>query len=129
MFRHLRNIALLLHVQRPSRHKNCRVGGLMCGNQHTEIQLQTVFYLGFSMCSSTYPWKKNIFYQRTNLIIMHYIALLAKIGNCCSMVWARRQGQWKGKNSSLSFVEEAAKKLCVVLQCILDMIFYARILQ
>ena len=32
-------------------------------------------------------------------------------GNCCSMVWVHRQGQWKGKYFSLSFSEEAAKKL------------------
>ena len=49
---------------------------------------------------------------------MHYIASLAKFGNCCSLVWVRRQGQWKGKNFSLSFSEEAAKTLRVVLQCI-----------
>ena len=34
------------------------------------------------------------------------------------MVWGHRQGQWKGKNFGISFSEEAAKKLCVVLQCI-----------
>ena len=48
------------------------------------------------------------------LIIMYYIASLAKFGNCCSMVWARRQGQWKGKNFGISFSEEAAKQLRVV---------------
>ena len=51
-------------------------------------------------------------------IELYYIALLAKFGNCCSMVWVRRQGQWKGKNFSDSFLEEAAKKLRVVLRCI-----------
>jgi len=49
---------------------------------------------------------------------MHYNASLAKFGNCCSMVWAHRQGQWKGRKFSLSFSEEAAKVLCIVLQCI-----------
>ena len=34
------------------------------------------------------------------------------------MVWAHRQGQWKGKCFSLSFSEETANKLRVVLQCI-----------
>ena len=29
MLGHLRNVALLLRVQRSSRHKNCRIGGLM----------------------------------------------------------------------------------------------------
>ena len=32
------------------------------------------------------------------------------------MVWVHRQGQWKGKYFSLSFSEEVAKKLRVVLQ-------------
>ena len=32
---HLRNVALLLRAQRSSRHKNCRIGGLMFDNQHT----------------------------------------------------------------------------------------------
>ena len=49
---------------------------------------------------------------------MYYIASLAKFGNCCSMVWARRQGQWKGRKFSRTFSEEAAKMLCIVLQCI-----------
>ena len=29
MLRHLKNVALLLRAQRSSRHKNCRIGGLM----------------------------------------------------------------------------------------------------
>ena len=33
------------------------------------------------------------------------------------MVWARKEGQWKGKNCNLSFSEEVEKKL-YVLQCI-----------
>ena len=48
---------------------------------------------------------------------MYYITSLAKFGNHCRIVWAHRQGQWKGKNYSLSFPEEAGKKLCVP-QCI-----------
>ena len=51
-------------------------------------------------------------------VIMYYIASLAKFGNCCSIVWVRRQGHWKGKNLGISFSEEAAKKLHIVLQCI-----------
>ena len=39
--------------------------------------------------------------------MMDYITSLAKFG--CSMVRARRQGQWKGKNFVISFLEEAAK--------------------
>ena len=33
--RHLRNVAPLLRAQRPSRHKNCRIGGLMFDIQRT----------------------------------------------------------------------------------------------
>ena len=42
-------------------------------------------------------------YYRTSLIIMHYIASLAKFGNRCSTVWGRRQDQWRGNNYTLSF--------------------------
>ena len=35
ILRHLRSVALLLRAQRSSRHKNCRIGGLMFDNQHT----------------------------------------------------------------------------------------------
>ena len=34
---------------------------------------------------------------------MYYIASLAKFGNRCSTVWARRQDQWESNNYSLSF--------------------------
>ena len=37
--------------------------------------------------------------------------LLVKFGLLLQMVQARRQGRWKGKNFSLSFSEEVAKKL------------------
>ena len=37
---HLRNVALLLRAQRSSRHKNCRIGGLMFDNQHTQWRSQ-----------------------------------------------------------------------------------------
>ena len=47
----------------------------------------------------------------------------SQIGDCCSMIWTCRQGQWKGKNSCISFLEEAAKKLCIVLQCIFELDF------
>ena len=52
---------------------------------------------------------------------MYFIVSLAKFGSCCSMVWARRQGQWKGKNYFLS--EKAGKKLHIVLQCIFGLDF------
>ena len=41
---------------------------------------------------------------KTSLIIMYYIASLAKFGNCCGMTWARKQGQWKGKNFGSDFL-------------------------
>ena len=43
---------------------------------------------------------------------MYYITSLAKFGNCCSMVWVHRQGQWKGKNFSLSFRGGSKKVAC-----------------
>ena len=49
MVGHLRNIALLLHAQRSSRHKK---GGLMF-DSILEIQLQAVFYLEFSKRNTT----------------------------------------------------------------------------
>ena len=53
MVRHLRNMALLLCTQLSSRHKNCRIGGLMFDSIIIlEIQLQTVFYPGFSKRST-----------------------------------------------------------------------------
>ena len=84
-----------------------------------EIQLQTVFYPGFSNITSVQApilGKKILLADKYDNHVLYHTA--SQFGNCCSMVWARRQGQWKGKNFSLSFSEEAAKKLCVVLQCI-----------
>ena len=43
---------------------------------------------------------------------MYYIVA----SNCCSMVWARMQCQWKAKKYCLSISEEAEKKLFA--QCI-----------
>ena len=56
------------------------------------------------------------------------IIIILGIGNCCSMVWAHRQGQRKRRNFSLSFSEEAAKMLCLVYNAFLDVIFYSHIL-
>ena len=74
-----------------------------------EIQLQIVFYPGYTqqmkycICSSTSFRRKESIYYRTSLMIMYYIASLAKFGNCCSTVWACRQDQWEDNNYSLSF--------------------------
>lgn len=40
-----------------------------------------------------------------------------------------RQGQWKGKNFSLSFSGEAAKKLHIVYNAFLNVIFYLCVLE
>ena len=53
---------------------------------------------------------------------------------CDREMWvflARRQGQWKGENFSLSFLEEAAKMLRVVLHMMYfsNVIFYPCVLQ
>ena len=50
--------------------------------------------------------KKKRFYYWTSVIIMYYIVSLAKFGNCCTMVWAHRQGQWKSKNFGIPFSED-----------------------
>ena len=105
--RTLKKRCALFARKRSSRHKKFN------SKQSSTWILATKYYI----CSSTSPWKK-IFYWRTSLIIVYYITLLAKFGNCCSMVWAHRQGQWKGKNYTLSFSEEPERRLCVVLQCI-----------
>ena len=68
-----------------------------------EIQLQTVFYLGYSKRNITSVQapvlgKKNPLMDKSD-----NIASLAKFDNRCSTVWARRQDQWEGNNYSLSF--------------------------
>ena len=52
------------------------------------------------------------------MIIMYYIALLAKFGNCCSIVWAYRP--MKGQELWYFLFGGGAKKLHVVLQCIFE---------
>ena len=66
--RTLRNIALLLHMQRSSRHKNCRMGGLMFD----------------SICLKFNSKQSSIWIQ----IIMYYITLLAKFEHGMGS-WAR----------------------------------------
>ena len=56
---------------------------------------------------------------------MYYIASLAKFGNRCSTVWARRQDQWEGNNYSLSFRRMRTKIYALFLQ----RIFYPRLLR
>ena len=58
---------------------------------------------------------------------LYYIVSLAKFGNCCSMTWARRQGQWKGKY--FHFGEGGKKSYALFYNVFSDLIFYPRILQ
>ena len=61
---------------------------------------------------------------------MYYIASLAKFGNCYSMTSAVGKANGKGKNFGISFSEEAAKKIHIVLQCNFRHDFiYLRVLQ
>ena len=86
MLGHLRNVVLMFRTQRSSRHKNCRIGGLMFHNQYTNLTpnspLHGIQQTKYYICSSTYSW-------RISLLIKYYIALLAKLSNRCSMVWTR----------------------------------------
>jgi len=60
---------------------------------------------------------------------MYYITSLAKFGHCCSMVWARRQGQWKDKTFGIFFSEEAAKSYALFYNVFSDVIFHPRVVQ
>ena len=60
-----------------------------------------------------------------NHVIYH--ASLAKFCNSCSMVWARMQSQWIGKNYCLSFPEEAEESY--PQNVISDVTYYPCILQ
>ena len=42
---HLRNVALLLRAQRSSRHKNCRIGGLMFDNINIPSGVAKIGYI------------------------------------------------------------------------------------
>ena len=58
MLGHLRNVALRFRMQRSSRHKNCRIGGLMFHNQYTNLTpnstLHGIQQTKYYICSSTY---------------------------------------------------------------------------
>ena len=125
MVGHLRNVALLLCAQRSSRHKNCRIGGLMF-DSIIILQLQTVFYPGYKYCIFQAPTlgKKILLADKSDNHVLYDIT--SQVWQLLSMVWVHRQGQWKGKYFSLSFLEKAAKKLCVVFS---DVIFYPHVLQ
>ena len=63
-------------------------------------------------------WSGKITCPQENILLADeslIISLLAKYGNCCSMVWACRQSQWK--NYTLSFSEEVGKQLHNILKC------------
>ena len=120
MVEHLRNPALLLCAQRFSKHKNCRIGGLLSDS----------IYLKFnSKQSSTLDLAKEILHLFKHLSSekrFYYIADKSDnhvLYHIASQVWQLLQ------YVSLSFSEEAAKKLRIVLQYILDVIFYPCVLQ
>ena len=46
---------------------------------------------------------------------MYYIASLAKFGNCCSMVWARRLGKWKDKTIKCFLFRGGGKRHCCTI--------------
>ena len=104
MVRHLRNFALLLYAQRSSRHKNCRIGGLMFDSIILEVQLYTVSYKlqRKYFCSSTYSRKKDST-SRQPYIISHqnletaaaWYGFISKASRMASILvfpfWRRRQ--------------------------------------
>ena len=97
-----------------------------------EIQLQTVFYPGYSRQNINqfkHLSSEKRIYQWTSLIIMYYITSLAKFGNCYTTVWARRQDQWEGNNYSLSFQRMRKKFTHCFYNVFTDVIFYPHILQ
>ena len=53
---HLRNVALLLRAQRSSRHKNCRIGGLMFDDQHTQWRSQNRVVARAGPAAMVRPW-------------------------------------------------------------------------
>ena len=63
MLGHLRNVALLMRTQRSSRHKNCRIGGLMFDSIYLKSTpnslLPGIYQKKYYICSSTYPRKKD----------------------------------------------------------------------
>ena len=73
MVGHLRNVALLC-AQRSSRHKNCRICGLML-DSIIILQLQTVFYPGFKYCIFLAPTLGKRILLQTSLIIMYYTSV------------------------------------------------------
>ena len=64
-----------------------------------------------------------------SLVPRRIVSSLAKFCNCCSMVWARMQSRWNGKNYCLSFQEEVEKSYSLFYNVFSDMNFYLHILQ
>ena len=106
-------------AQRSSRHKNCRIGGLMLDCKFNSKQSSTRDSAKKILHLFKHLSLEKGFYQQTSLIVMYYITSLAKFGNCCSIVWVHRQGQWKVSILVSPFLEEVEQKLCIVtvLQC------------
>ena len=76
MLGHLRNVVLLLRAQRSSRHKNCRIGGLMFDNIYNS---KTVFYPGFSKrntpsVQAPILGKRILLVDKSNNHVLYHIA-------------------------------------------------------
>ena len=87
MVGHLRNTALVLRAQRSSRHMSFRMGGLMFDSK---IQLQTVFYRGFSKRNTTSVQtpilgKRILLADKCDDYVLYHITI-DKFSNCCSML-------------------------------------------
>ena len=85
----------------------------MFHNQRTWIQLQTVFYPGYSQrniksVQAPFLGKKNLLVDKSDNHV-YYIVSLAKFGNRCSMVLAHRQDQWEGNNHRVFCFEGGEK--------------------
>ena len=126
----VRNVALLLHAQRSSRHKSFRIGGYML-----EFQLQTVFYLGFSkrnVTSLQAPTigKRILQADKSDNHVIYHIA---------SQIWQLLQdgmgsqalGKASVRASILVFPVQRRQQRSYALfhNVFLDMIFYPCILQ
>ena len=130
MVGHLRNVALLLHEQRSSRHKNFRIGGYIL-----KIQLQTVFYLGFSKRNITSVQapilgKRILQADKSDNHAIYHISSqnwqLLQDGMCSQAL-----GKASGKASYSVFPVRRRRQRTYALfyNAFLDMIFYPHILQ
>ena len=121
MLRHLRN-GLLFCTQRFSRRKNCRIDRLIFDDQYTR-NLTSNNLLHRIQQNEMLHLFKHLFLEKNILLLdksaNHVIYCVA------SQIWQLLQRgmglqarPMEGQKFILSFSEEAAKMLCIVLQCI-----------